>query len=110
MTNDVVQNGPPQDIPPDAERLQQLAEQANEAHVKVGAAATNGLICALAAGQALIEAHRLCPRRKWTAWLAANFKASRWTANRYMAFAKETEDLGLSGATLGSGLKVRALL
>jgi hypothetical protein len=87
--------------PSTTQRLEQLAERANEAHRKVGPTLRHGLACAYEAGQALRDAFQICPRRKWLAWLAANFKASRWTARRYVAFATECDQLGgLNGATL----------
>ena len=85
-----------------SQRLEQLAQRANEAHLKVGAALKNGLAYAYEVGGALLEAFEICPKRRWHAWLAANFKPSRWTARRYMDFATECNQRfgGLSGATL----------
>jgi len=85
-----------------SQRLEQLAKEANEAHANVGSAFKNGLVCANQAGHALLEANRICrPLGQWLTWLAANFKASRWTARRYMDFAAECDRLGgMHGATL----------
>jgi hypothetical protein len=85
-----------------SQRLEQLAQRLNEAHRGVEAAVKNGLVCAYEAGKALLEAFDICPKRTWTAWLAVNFKPSRWTARRYMDFALECDQRfgGLAGATL----------
>lgn len=82
------------------ERLVQLAQRINEAHGRVPKALRYALICAYEAGQALLEAHDLCPKRKWLAWLRANFRFSRRTAARYVKFATECNRLGLNGTTL----------
>lgn len=65
------------------------------------AAAKYGLRCAFEAGEALLEANKICPLGKWLTWLAANFQGSRRTALRYMDFATEVKRLGgLDGSTL----------
>ncbi|HQU45960.1 MAG TPA: hypothetical protein PK867_24315 [Pirellulales bacterium] len=104
MTNELPANQTPHESPAPSvsQRLEQLAQRANEAHLKVGSALGHGLLFAYEAGRALVEAFEICPKRKWQAWLAANFKPSRWTARRYMDFATECDQRfgGLSGATL----------
>src|SRR5487761_1317630 len=102
MTTELAANNPAQEtLPSTSQALEQLAKRANEAHVKVGSAARQGLVWAHESGQALLESNRICPPGQWFTWLAANFKASRWTARRYMDFATECNQLGgLDGATL----------
>jgi hypothetical protein len=102
MTNDAVQTIPAAETAGNtSQQLEELAQRANEAHVKVGASAKYGLRCANDAGLALLEAKRICQPAKWLRWLAANFDGSRWTARRYMNFAMEVTKLGgFDGATL----------
>ena len=64
--------------------LARLAQCANEAHNKVAGAVQQAVLHALEAGQALLEAKRLCGKGAWTAWLKAHFRASARTARGYM--------------------------
>jgi hypothetical protein len=67
--------------------LEQLAERANEAHSEVLAIAGNAVGRGLVAGQALLEAKRICRPGTWYAWLADHFRGSRRTAQAYMRLA-----------------------
>lgn len=72
----------------DRERIKQLFERANGAHGLAVKAARDLCQHMLDAGAALLEAKALCPKGKWKQWLAAHFKASARTAQRYMHLAK----------------------
>lgn len=74
--------------------LARLAERANEAHSKVAGAIQQAVLHALEAGQALLEAKRLCLRGAWTAWLKANFRASARTAQGYMRLVAHWHQVG----------------
>lgn len=65
-------------------RLEQLAEQANLSHNLAKDAALQFCKHSIEAGIALLEAHDLCPKGTWFAWLAEHFDGSIRTAQRYM--------------------------
>ncbi|MGH7134212.1 MAG: hypothetical protein ACREHD_00645, partial [Pirellulales bacterium] len=73
--NDVVTTSEPS-LPDRDHDLARLADCANEAHSKVVGAMQQAVLHALEAGQALLEAKRLCRKGAWTAWLTDNFRAS----------------------------------
>lgn len=79
-----------QELPEEkCERLEQLAQQANEAHDLAKEAAIRFCRHSVEAGMALLEAQELCPKRTWGAWLKKHFDGSRSTAYRYMQQAKD---------------------
>jgi hypothetical protein len=91
--NDVVTTS---EVPlPDRDNdLARLAACANEAHHKVAGAIQQAVLHALQAGQALLEAKRLCKKGTWTGWLKANFRASARTAQGYMRLAVHWTQVG----------------
>jgi len=112
MQNDAVSNETTMSRLPGAagatSQLEQLAERANAAHHRVDQAARQNLFAALEAGQSLLQARKLC-LGEWLVWLAKNFKASARTAQRYMAFATETRQIGGLDATRVSHLTPQEL-
>ena len=78
----------------DRERIKQLFDRANGAHGLAVKAARDLCQHMLDAGAALVEAKSLCPKGKWQEWLAAHFKASARTAQRYMHLAKLVQAIG----------------
>lgn len=81
------------DLAPANPQLAELAACANAAHERVFKAAGEGLLAAFEAGQALLQARKLCPGRFLT-WLPHHFKYSTRTAQQYMKFAKECLSIG----------------
>jgi hypothetical protein len=69
------------------QKLRQLAERANQAHRDFRESMRKAVADALQAGQALLEAKELCPKKGWTRWLKANFGPSANTARGYMRLA-----------------------
>ena len=104
VTNEMTRSS----LPDAPTQLDQLAAQANAAHQRVDQAARQNLFAVLEAGQALLQARKLC-LGKWLVWLAKNFKASARTAQRYMAFAVETRQIGGLDATRVSRLTPQEL-
>jgi hypothetical protein len=68
--------------------LAALAGRINIEHERALAAAPWGLKHARAAGDALMQARALCPRRSWTSWLRANVTVSVRKAYDYMRVAR----------------------
>lgn len=91
-TNDIVIPSTSELTPADTQ-LAELSAKANAAHGRVFKAAGDGLLAALEAGQALLQARKMCLGH-FLAWLPANFKASVRTAERYMEFAEECHAIG----------------
>lgn len=89
-------------------QLARLAARANLAHQRVFKAAEEGLLAAFEAGQALLEARKLCLGR-FLAWLPQNFKYSVRTADRYMEFAEHCYSLGGFDSTRVSSLPPQEL-
>ena len=85
MSSEVSKSNP---LTPEVQaKLTALTEQANESHRQFLGAARTAVQHALAAGHALEEAKRLCPRGHWTAWVKDHFRASLRTAQVYMRLA-----------------------
>lgn len=78
----------------DREHIKQLFDRANGAHGLAVKAARDLCQHMLDAGAALLEAKALCPKGMWQEWLAAHFKASARTAQRYMHLAKLVPPIG----------------
>lgn len=83
--------------------LARLAECANEAHSKVAGAIQQAVLHALEAGQALLEAKRLCLKGAWTAWLKANFRGSARTAQGYVRLVVHWNQVGGDPQRAASG-------
>ncbi|MGH7140352.1 MAG: hypothetical protein ACREHD_31840, partial [Pirellulales bacterium] len=101
-TNDVPAPSPNQACPGNTQ-LAELAARANAAHQRVFKAAGEGLLAAFEAGQALLQARKLC-LGQFLAWLPQNFKYSVRTADRYMDFAEQCYSLGGFDSTRASSL------
>jgi hypothetical protein len=79
------------------QRERELAEWAglaNQEHDLVVGAARQSVAHALQAGQALLEAKRICLKGAWTVWLAGNFNGSLRTAQGYMRLATHWNQVG----------------
>jgi hypothetical protein len=105
---------------PKQDNLAAITIRVRVAHEAVGNAAQDMLAHAMAAGDALIEAHQKIPHGKWEAWLRYDCELSVRTAARYTQLAKarslfessnpsRTTDLTIAGALrlLGNGQKSR---
>jgi hypothetical protein len=69
------------------DRLARLAEVANREHENLLDMARHAVAHALEAGNALLEAKKLCAKGTWTAWLAERFRGDASTARGYMRLA-----------------------
>lgn len=72
----------------DREHLVQLFDRASAAHELAEQGASQFCKYCVEAGMALLEAHDLCPKKRWSAWLRDHFDGSERTAQRYMKQAK----------------------
>ena len=106
-TNDVLAPST-KEVCPVNTQLAQLAARANAAHQRVFKAAEEGLLAAFEAGQALLQARKLC-LGQFLAWLPQNFKYSVRTADRYMEFAEHCYSLGGFDSTRVSSLPPQEL-
>lgn len=92
MTNEIMTGG---DVATPREReLAEWAGLANQEHELVVGAARQAVAHALQAGQALLEAKRICLKGAWTVWLAGNFHGSPRTAQGYMRLATHWNQVG----------------
>jgi hypothetical protein len=96
-------------VPPKQDTLTAITIRVRVAHKAVGNAAQDMLAHAMAAGDALLEAHQDIPHGKWEAWLRHDCELSVRTAARYIQLAKarslfdssnrsRTTDLTIAGA------------
>jgi Protein of unknown function (DUF3102) len=96
-------------VPPTQANLAAITIRVRVAHEAVDNAAQDMLAHAMAAGDALIEAHQEIPHGKWEAWLRDDCDLSVRTAGRYIQLAKarpiidaanrsRTTDLTIAGA------------
>jgi hypothetical protein len=103
-------------VAPNQDNLAAITIRIRSAHSAVGNAAHDLLTHAMAAGDALIEAHQEIPHGKWEVWLRHDCELSVRTAARYIQLAKarslfessnrsRTTDLTIAGALrlLGNG-------
>lgn len=105
--NDVSASSTNELFPADLQ-LAELAARANAAHQRVFKAAGEGLLAAFEAGQALLQARKLC-LGSFLAWLPQNFKYSTRTADRYMQFAEQCQSIGGIDSTRVSSLPPQEL-
>lgn len=101
-TNDIA-NPSTNDLSVANTQLAELSARANAAHQRVFKAAGEGLLAAFEAGQALLQARKVCLGR-FMAWLPKNFNASLRTAERYMEFAEQCHSIGGMDSTRVSSL------
>lgn len=94
MTNELISNSDGLAVLAPQATLEELAERANQAHAEVLVTAQDSIERALIAGQALLEAKRLCRPGTWFAWLADHFRGSKRTAQAYMRLATYIPPIG----------------
>jgi DNA-binding transcriptional MerR regulator len=83
--------------------LDDLAQVVNEEHSQVQIALSHGVMRAIRAGEALLEARERVPKGEWVSWIEDNLEVDRGIVKTYMRLAYYQEELLASGR--GSSVK-----